>query len=246
MKTLVVVCGMTATLHAAAGSDGCQTQSGSRSNVLVELYTSEGCSSCPPADAWLSRLNQRYPADRVIPLALHVDYWDGLGWRDPYAQPAFSDRQRQAASWARESTVYTPQIRVQGEATGLSQDPLQLVDQLLARTSSATLSLSAKAGTNGLQLSIGGSAPTRNRLYLAVTERGLQSEVLRGENAGRQLHHDHVARSLQLLGLVERGPFVRQLTIPPLRPQQALVAFLQADQDNRIVQAVSLAACGQH
>ena len=245
MKTLVAVCGMAVALHATAGSDACQVQSGPRSNVLVELYTSEGCSSCPPADAWLSRLDQRYPADRVVPLALHVDYWDSLGWRDPYAQPACSDRQRQAASRARESTVYTPQIRVQGEATGLGQDPLQLVAQALARPSSAMLSLSAKAGPHALELNIDGSAPGRNRLYLAVTERGLQSEVLRGENAGRRLHHDHVARSLQLLGMVEHGHFTRQLTIPLLRPQQALVAFLQADNDNRIVQAVSLPACGQ-
>jgi len=92
----------------------CVAQSGAGTTALVELYTSEGCSSCPPADRWLASLGQRYTPGSVVPLALHVDYWDYIGWKDPYARREFSLRQRKLSQLQRMALVYTPQVVLQG------------------------------------------------------------------------------------------------------------------------------------
>jgi hypothetical protein len=90
-------------------AQGCEVRSGPDRVALLELYTSEGCSSCPPAESWLSTIAQQgYSTERVIPLALHVDYWDYIGWKDGFAKPAFSARQRELAALGRSDTIYTP------------------------------------------------------------------------------------------------------------------------------------------
>src|SRR5512139_200416 len=100
---------------ASAQAMQCSARSPATTTALVELYTSEGCDSCPPADRWLSSLGAKgYAPDRVVPIALHVDYWDYIGWKDPYARQAFSARQRKMAALARASLVYTPQVLLQG------------------------------------------------------------------------------------------------------------------------------------
>ena len=97
----------------------CRASSPSTTTALVELYTSEGCDSCPPADRWLSSLGPRgFAPDRVVPIALHVDYWDYIGWKDPYARQAHSARQRKMAKLARAAMVYTPQVLLQGWISG--------------------------------------------------------------------------------------------------------------------------------
>src|SRR5438270_8352522 len=88
----------------------CTARSPDHSVALLELYTSEGCDSCPPADRWLSRFDQTSVADRVVPLALHVDYWDRLGWKDRFASPAYTERQREQTRRQGSSFVYTPQV----------------------------------------------------------------------------------------------------------------------------------------
>src|SRR5471030_1350375 len=99
----------------AAGFAGCDVRSGPKTAALVELYTSEGCSSCPPADQQLRRLQQVLdPAAEVIPLALHVGYWDYIGWKDPYAQAPFGERQSWLVRANQRNTVYTPQFFVSG------------------------------------------------------------------------------------------------------------------------------------
>src|SRR5258708_25419045 len=94
---------------APASAAQCVARSGERTVALVELYTSEGCSSCPPADRWLSSIGRTFPPDRVAPLALHVDYWDYIGWKDPYARREFSQRQRPLSHPPPPAPVYTPQ-----------------------------------------------------------------------------------------------------------------------------------------
>src|ERR1043165_160036 len=102
-------------LEGAALAASCKAESGNRTVALVELYTSEGCSSCPPADRWLSGLAARgFGAGRVVPLALHVDYWDYIGWKDPYGRREFSLRQRKLSQLQRMALVYTPQVLIQG------------------------------------------------------------------------------------------------------------------------------------
>src|SRR5258706_10682079 len=94
----------------------CTAKSDGKTVALVELYTSEGCDSCPPADRWLSSLGPRgFAPDRVVPIALHVDYWDYIGWKGPYARAAHSARQRKMAKLARAAMVYTPQVLLQGQ-----------------------------------------------------------------------------------------------------------------------------------
>src|SRR4029079_9042142 len=93
----------------------CKARSGAHTTALVELYTSEGCDSCPPADRWLAALASRgHGPDRLVPIALHVDYWDYIGWKDPYAKALFSSRQRKLAQVMRAKIVYTPQVLLQG------------------------------------------------------------------------------------------------------------------------------------
>src|SRR3989338_9674550 len=110
---IFAVASMTALAPAAFAA--CDARSGARTAALVELYTSEGCSSCPPADRWLSGLASKgYAPDRVVPLSLHVDYWDYIGWKDPYAKREFSLRQRKLSQLQRMALVYTPQVLLQG------------------------------------------------------------------------------------------------------------------------------------
>src|SRR6185369_4551296 len=113
MRTLLLVVLMLS--QGMAEAIQCTARSPATTTVLVELYTSEGCDSCPPADRWLSSLGAKgYGPDRVVPIALHVDYWDYIGWKDPYARAAFSARQRKMAALARAAAVYTPQVLLQG------------------------------------------------------------------------------------------------------------------------------------
>ena len=114
-KCLLVATAIAVTFAARAAEPPCSSRSGPRTTALVELYTSEGCDSCPAADHWLSSLfAQGFRPDQVVPLALHVDYWDYIGWKDPFAKGEFSLRQRKLAQLKRPVIVYTPQVLLQG------------------------------------------------------------------------------------------------------------------------------------
>jgi len=180
-------------VHAAT----CTASSGATRNSLLELYTSEGCSSCPPADRWLSQL----PADSgVVPLAFHVDYWDRLGWHDPFAQAAFTQRQRdrnRGSGW-----IYTPQVMLDGADFRTWHRALPARSNAPAPASLA-LTLSQTPDRIDVRAESRVAAPAAGRdaaLYLALVENRLSSKVSAGENAQRTLHHDHVVRRLA-------GPF---------------------------------------
>jgi len=174
-------------------ADTCSAHSAATVPPVVELYTSEGCDSCPPADRWLSKLK----ADpSVVALAFHVDYWDRLGWKDRFASAAFTARQaeQQASNGARFS--YTPQVVVDGQdrkdwpgiATSLAANrPAAPVEVLLARDGdrvTATVAATARS-------------PRRLAAYWAVTEQGHSTAVKAGENRGVTLQHDFVVRDYQ-------------------------------------------------
>jgi hypothetical protein len=173
----------------AQGGASCQAASGPRQVQLVELYTSEGCSSCPPADRWLSTLNGR--AD-VLAAAFHVAYWDHLGWRDRFASPAFTARQSQQQRSSGARTVYTPQVLVNGrdwrrwpELPAVSTEP-SVVHIRLERESAAKVAV---------QVAATGSAPSTLAAWWVLLEDGHESRVKAGENGGATLKHDHVVRS---------------------------------------------------
>lgn len=183
-----------------------------RSPVLVELFTSEGCSSCPPADELLSRLDREQPvADAlVIVLSQHVDYWNDLGWADPYSSASFSERQNEYASAFHHDGVYTPQMVVDGQREFVGSDWQKAQDAILtaSHTQKATVQISRKeadATGGAIQLNISVenipaiSANDTAEVWLAVTESDLHSSVARGENAGRSLSHTAVVRQLNVI-----------------------------------------------
>ncbi|MES1256091.1 MAG: DUF1223 domain-containing protein, partial [Acidobacteriota bacterium] len=187
--------------------------------VVVELFTSEGCSSCPPADGVLTTLVATQPVAgaRIIALGEHVDYWDRLGWRDPFSSAQFSSRQTQyAASLPHSGGVYTPQLVIDGgqELVGSNLRAATAAVALAAARSAPRFRVSlavAPRTAAALQVTIAvlppgeGAGRTAPDVWLAVTEDGLESHVQRGENHGRTLRHTAVVRSLVRLGAPAAG-----------------------------------------
>jgi hypothetical protein len=237
----------------AAGFAACDAHSGPKTAALVELYTSEGCSSCPPADRQLSRLRQVLdPAAEVVPLALHVGYWDYIGWKDPYAQGAFGERQSWLVRANQQKIVYTPQFFVGGAELRSWQSGLrEQVRQLNVLPAAAAIRVRANLTASGaLALSAEATAPALSRpaaLYLAVAESGLVSKVTRGENSGVTLAHDHVVREwigpIRFAGGTARVQ--RDIALPPdwNRAQLDVVAFVQDERSGSVLQALSAQHC---
>lgn len=226
----------------------CAAGSGATRTALLELYTSEGCSSCPPADQWLSSLpTQDIDARTVVPLAFHVDYWDKLGWVDPFAQAAFTQRQRERND--RLGWVYTPQFMLNGEdyrpskhslQTALARSPTSAVLKLnLDRTDTRQWMTHVEATLN--------SPAERHLVYVALYENNLVSHINAGENARRTLHHDYVVR--QLAGpfpLAANGQLQKNLVFtlkPDWKTRDMGVAAFVQDADGAAIQALALPAC---
>ena len=174
--------------------------------AVVELFTSEGCSSCPPADRLLARLaaEARRSGEPIFTLSFHVDYWNYLGWSDPYSDAAFSARQR-TYSRALGETVYTPQMIVNGRRAFVGSDAgraQRAIAQALERPGAVTLSAGVSPVTEEGVLLVSYAAPELPAgavVHLAVVERGLSQLVTRGENIGRTLDHDNVVRVFETL-----------------------------------------------
>jgi hypothetical protein len=235
----------------------CEAQSGPGTAALVELYTSEGCDSCPPADRWLSSLAGRgYGTNRVVPIALHVDYWDYLGWKDPYAKRAFSNRQRKLAQLKRLTVVYTPQVLLQGQdfrrwGSGAFDEAVTKINARPARAKLALRLETVRGGALGVEASAELLDPSQQddaALYLAAYENKLRSEVTAGENRGRKLDHDYVVLEWQgpygfsrAARLVER----RALALLPkaVPANSGVVAFVQNRRSAEVLQALMLPVC---
>jgi hypothetical protein len=229
-----------------------------RMPVLVELFTSEGCSSCPPADRVLARLAASQPiaGAEVIPLSFHVDYWNYLGWADPFSSPQFSERQGEYARAYGKEGVFTPQMIVDGLRefpggnSGLADESIAAA----AKRAKAPVSLDRErpnaAGEVALGVRVEG-LPKIERgeaafVLLAVTESGLSADVRRGENAGRRLGHVGVVRRLTTLGPVsaEGGEFRARATVKVernwRRENLRAVVFAQERGSRRILAAGSV------
>ena len=181
--------------------------------VLLELFTSEGCSSCPPADDLLRRLVQEQPVAgvEVIGLSEHVDYWNQLGWRDPFSSSRYTSRQELYMPHFDGNGMYTPQAVVDGRFHMNGGDALKLRDAILsaAKSSKATIQVRAhKAGGDRVAVTVEvRDVPATGDIdvMLAVVENGLTVDVKRGENARRRLQHDAVARTLDRIGTIAGG-----------------------------------------
>ena len=171
--------------------------SGERRTAVVELYTSEGCSSCPPADRWLSRLVETSGAEmQVLALSFHVDYWNYLGWRDRFSSADYTSRQRQLGANNRQQTIYTPEFFVDGREARGSDNILDKIQQANAEQPPLPLQLRVSRDAQGLLLEVATDGPFDGPLHhrYMVFENELSSLVLRGENAGSKLSHQRVVR----------------------------------------------------
>jgi hypothetical protein len=172
--------------------------------VLVELFTSEGCSSCPPADAVLARLDREQPvADtEAIVLSEHVDYWNDLGWKDPFSSPLFSARQQDYGQAMRLRDVYTPQMVINGQTQVIGSDWDAAKNAIRATAQIPRASVRLAGGGDRVSFDVQHlPAGTRTAdMFLAITESGLETLVVGGENGGRRLQHTGVVRSLVSLG----------------------------------------------
>lgn len=195
--------------------------------VLVELFTSEGCSSCPPADALLNRLSHKAAVDgvQIIPLAEHVDYWNHLGWADPFSNPHYTARQRSYAQLFHLDQVYTPQMVVNGQRELLGSDESAARSAIAASKQSAMVAANITVPAPGtlhsdvlLNVEVGPiGAPQDGEttdIVVAITEDNLQSNVTRGENQGRRLPHTGVVRHWATIGHANRETaFTRSVDI---------------------------------
>ena len=212
--------------HAAGTAARQAIDDTSRAPVLVELFTSEGCSSCPPADALLERLDRSQPVNgtELIVLSEHVDYWNDIGWKDPFSSHEYSERQSAYAGHFGLGSIYTPQMVVDGHIELVGSDARRAIQAVESATNAAKTQLSLSeirfdgADKVSLHLEAGPlpssvSAKSAN-LFLAIADDSDESHVSRGENAGRTLKHVAVLRELVPVGTVGRTDrFSRDITV---------------------------------
>lgn len=231
---LLLAAGVAAAAGAAA-APACRAVAPALAPTVVELYTSEGCSSCPPADRWLTTLKGR---PDVLALAFHVNYWDHLGWADRFATPETTARQRQLARWSGSATVYTPQVVVDGQDSRAGA-----ALPAAAARSPVTLALQRDGDSVSASVTALPGAPPRLEGYWAVLEDGHESRVRAGENAGATLRHDHVVRLFRPLPpWAAATPLQAQLQVSPgVAQHPRRVAFVVTDAaTHRPLQALAL------
>jgi len=205
------------------------------SPLVVELFTSQGCSSCPPADAYLGELSKR---PDVLALGFHVDYWDYIGWKDPYASRLATKRQRQYAETFKLAFVYTPQMVVNGEAQGVGSDRGD-IEAALAQAKAHPMphpSLALERKSDGALLIHVGAAETKRSatVWLACFDRQHSTPVARGENAGSTLTNYHIVRHFESLGtwkgaLVDLSVPAAEMAEYTARPDQDMAVLVQVD-----------------
>jgi hypothetical protein len=228
-----------------------QAGSASRTPVLVELFTSEGCSSCPPADQVLAQLDAKQPVAgaEIVVMSEHVDYWNSLGWKDPFSAATFTDRQNAYSSSLGNSGIYTPQMIVDGKTEFIGNEISEAIGAIAgaARTPKAPIAVSVISSDNAsakirVQLN---SAPPIARgdsadVYVAVVENNLSSNVARGENKGQKLNHVAVVRLLNDLGhLPADRPYstesVLKISASWKRPDLRIIAFVQTNKKRQVI-----------
>jgi hypothetical protein len=241
---------------AATEAGGCRAVSGATTTPLVELYTSEGCDSCPPADRWLTANFPRISAPGgALALAFHVDYWDRLGWVDRFGAPAWTERQRDAMRANRATFVYTPQILLQGHEFPAARRaiPRSALERIAREPAGATIELTAVAEGTGISATASGRVADpalreHASVSIAYVDSGLVSDVKAGENRGVRLSHDHVVRALKSAPAAG-NPFNHTARFS--RPSEAgvaptLVAFVQNTANGDVLQTLALPLADCH
>jgi hypothetical protein len=190
--------------------------------VLVELFTSEGCSSCPPADRLLMDLDRRQPVPgaQIVVLSEHVDYWNSLGWRDPFSSSGWSERQSGYARRFGLDSVYTPQMVVNGTSQAVGSDSRSVLDAIKTSAGAPRVAITISGlqrAEDHVEVSYSADAAPNATLYAVLADASDRSSVARGENAGRTLDHVAVARSLTTLASLQSPALGKtiEIAIPP-------------------------------
>lgn len=232
-----------------AASNKANTVVANRTPVLLELFTSEGCSSCPPADKLLQAFDKTQPIQgaELIVLSEHVDYWNRTGWSDPYSSQTFTSRQREYANKLGLDSVYTPQLVVDGTAELVGSNAVEARSEITKAASRnklpITLSNPVRQGDRiSVHLELASLAANKGpaTIYLALADNEDRSEVARGENAGRSLTHVAVVRTLMPVGTLGSAGFSKDLTIPFKSSGQdglRIVAFVQDKASHKVLAA---------
>ena len=216
--------------------------------ALLELYTSEGCSSCPPADRFMSRLKLEDISDeKLIPLSFHVTYWDYIGWKDRFSNPQHDARQRKQAKLNNSRMVYTPQFIMNGKdfrRHGSFDNEIVRINSIAAEYQ---LAVSASLNTNAIDVVLDTKTLIDSSdevvAYIVLYEHGLSSEVTDGENDGKHLRHDYVVRELKGPYLINQDQAMFKAAFMRSGYQvenSGVVAFIQKPQSSEILQAVRL------
>ena len=237
-------------------AEQCSAKSPAHTLALVELYTSEGCDSCPPADKWLRSIPTIRGANGVVPLSLHVDYWDYIGWKDPFARPQFASRQRELSAVQGRTFVYTPQVVFGGRdyrRWGSGGEFLDDVKKTNAQSARADIEISIITQPGGrIEARVETRVPDmRHRadtaLYLAIYQNGLSTIVAAGENRGKTLAHDFVTRAWAepvILNSAGMGRAALSAQIPSASSANAgIAAFVQNRRSGEVLQAFSMPLC---
>lgn len=211
--------------------------------VVAELFTSEGCSSCPPADKLVEKIQTENPGKSIYILAFHVDYWNRLGWKDRFSDAAYTERQRRYAEWLHLETVYTPQLVINGQSEFIGSGENAAVKAItagLAQPSQKTLTLHAAVEGNTVHVDFQAANEKNAELVLALVQRSATSEVKAGENAGRQLSHVQIVRQLHYQNV--NNPKTITLNLPNdfMAKGWELTGFIQDKKDGRITAAARI------
>ncbi len=216
------------------------------SNYLLR----KGCSSCPPADKLLAELveNEKEKSRNIFPISFHVDYWNYIGWTDPFSDPAYSDRQRKYAAAFRTARIYTPQMIVNGKVDFVGSDrgtAKERIEDALRQPARVKLYLDPELSEDRKELSIEYKANgfgANQVLNIAIVERGLSSQVTKGENRNRTLYHENVVRKFVTVKISNSGNDVVKIKIPEniKIEKSSIVAFIQNQKTMEILGAASL------
>lgn len=222
----------------AEGQPSAPAATGAEGPVVVELFTSQGCSSCPPADRLLGQLAQAgsHAGRAVVPLSFHVDYWNGLGWEDPFSSPAWTRRQHRYADALGDTRVYTPELVVGGAAGMVGSQAAQVTRAIANAARPALLPVTARWSKD--KLVVTATAPAGADVVVAIWEDPLGVKVPRGENAGATLAHRHVVRRLERVATSGKAGTI-EVAIDPAWRGVGAVAFAQRP-DARIVASAVL------
>ncbi len=214
--------------------------------AVVELFTSEGCSSCPPADRLLATLTEeaRKTNSNILTLSFHVDYWNYLGWKDPFSKNEFSQRQRDYARALKNDSVYTPQMLVNGEHEFIGNNSSlaqKYVNESLALTPKCAIAIQPDSSAENTITIKYETINTKkgNILNIALVERKISVDVTRGENAGKYLKHENVVKAFKTIHLSSEKGTVELVKPSQWEPSNASIfAYVQNDSDLKIIAAV--------